>query len=459
MIAEKLPIWELHIQPTYAVCIPQRSGSSGTKSSARLENERNLLLNDHLGKISKKAARRLSNSVNWLVASARSKWIYDKTSGKRFSFKVNFVTLTLPANSQEISDHHFKSILLHNFINTCKAKFGMNNYVWKVEAQENGNIHAHFTTDTFIHWKDLRRVWNRILLKNGLIDTYQQKHSLLTFEEYCNLYNSNEKRSPDSMRKSYDYGSSTNWTDPNTTDVHAVWSVKDLAAYLCKYMSKSEEDRRNISGRLWGCSQSLSHKNKLVLELHGSHDQDLIEPFFHGSIKYTPIEGIDKLSGKPFRIGEMFFFKMNAWGSIIKGRTLDSYNEHRFNIRHSINAEPKKSIHSHEIEQPIHMTVVTPSAFFDSSSNQSNSLNYQYVNTKKSAFRSRAEKTNFYQNKRFREAINSFQKRFFHGADSGRNYFGPSVRNRSMAQAIHRNAGGFRFASRSILQRCFYTCY
>jgi hypothetical protein len=357
---ENLPIYDLHVKPTYAVRIPQRSPGRSGKSSRQKENEINLKDNSHSGKMSPKAIRRLSNAVNWLVASAATKTIFDKTTNKRYSFKINFVTLTLPTTDHDISDHHFKSKLLHNFINTCRYKFDLKNFVWKVEAQANGNIHAHFTTDTFIHWKDLRRVWNRILIKNGLMNHYQDKHSCMSFADYCQAYDPQGKRDPEQIRKAYDHGTATNWQDPNTTDVHAVWSVKDIAAYLAKYMGKAEEDRRTIKGRLWGCSYNLSDQNKLVLELHGYHDEDLVHDLYDQRIKWKPIEGIDKLSNKPFSIGDLFFFKIDHWGSVIKGRLLEKFNEHRFNIRHNIDVQALRSYHVAELEPPPALVAIMP---------------------------------------------------------------------------------------------------
>lgn len=351
-------IYELHVQPTYAVYIPQRDSGSYIRSEEQRKNERNLTDNQHQGKLSPKAVRRLCNSVNWLVASAKRKYIYDKSTNKRYSFKVNFVTLTLPTTEHNITDHFFKSKLLHNFINTCRYKFDMKNFVWKVEAQENGNIHAHFTTDTFIHWKDLRSTWNRILIKNGIMDSYTQKHASMSFDDYCHVYDPKSERNIEQMRKSFNHGQTTNWQDPNSTDVHAVWAVKDIAAYLAKYMSKTEDERRPIKGRIWGCSYNLSSQNKLVLELHGSEDQDLILSLCEQNIKFKPLENIDKLTGQPFRFGEIFFYKLSDWGSVIKGRLLEFYNQHRFNIRYNIDINAQKNIHVHDLSPPMVLQVI-----------------------------------------------------------------------------------------------------
>lgn len=346
------PIYDLFVNPTYAVCLPQRPRGRKAKTVEQILNEKNLKKNVHSGHMSPKAIRRLTNAINWLVASAPQKWVYDKTTKKRYNFRVNFVTLTLPTTNHGITDHQFKSDLLHNFINTCRYKFDMKNFVWKVETQANGNIHAHFTTDTFIHWKDLRSVWNRILEKKGIIEKYTNKHENLTFDEYCNLYNPENKKDIEQMRKSFAYGQSTNWKDPNSTDVHSVWNVKDLAAYLAKYMGKKEEDRRPITGRLWGCSYNLSQENKLVIELCGTDVNKYLEPLFNKSIKWKPIELISKLTNKAFTIGEIFFYGLNDWGTTIRGALLDKYNEHRFNIRHNIDTKALKSIIVHNVEPP-----------------------------------------------------------------------------------------------------------
>jgi hypothetical protein len=334
------PIFELHINPTYAVCIPQRSSRGGSKTAARILNEENLKDNSNKGTMSKKATRRITNAVNWLVASAKKKWVFDRFSNQRYTFKVNFITLTLPTLDHGISDHHFKSVLLHNFINTCRYKYDLKNYVWKVETQANGNIHAHFTTDTFIHWRDIRSVWNRILQKNGIIDHYQKKHQDLTFEEYTSLYDPTGIKEIESLRRAFTQGRDTSWCDPNSTDVHSVHKVKDIASYLAKYMGKSDDDRRKVKGRLWGCSTNLSETNKLIIELADTPDYKYLETLYNADVKYKPILSKPNAFGETFELGSLFLFKLADWGSKLKGKLLDKFNEHRFNIRYNINIEP-----------------------------------------------------------------------------------------------------------------------
>ena len=329
-------IYEMHINPTYSVVIPQRKYRGKRKSMLQKENEINLQSNLHKGVLSKKATQRLSNSVNWLVASAKNKRIYDKETGKKFSFKINFVTLTLPSIEHGCSDNDFKKILLHSFINACRYSFGLKNYVWKVETQSNGNIHAHFTTDVFMHWKELRKIWNRILSKNGYMSGYTKKHINLSFQDYKDLYLKDDQSNIENLIVSFKKGVECGWSNPNSTDVHAVHKVDDISAYLASYMSKKEKDKRPIKGRLWGCSSSLSHDNKLVIELLGFHDDDLLDALSVQGVHSKVIEGWDKVEKTTYRIGDLFFYKISDWGSKIKGRLLAIFREHCFNIRNGI---------------------------------------------------------------------------------------------------------------------------
>ena len=110
-------------------------------------------------------------------------------------------------------------------------------------------------------------------------------------------------------------------------------------------MTKNDTERRKIKGRLWGCSYNLSESNKLVIEIQDAQDAHFLEPLFNPEIQYKVIESISAVTRLPYRVGEIFLYKMSDWGRIIKGSLLAKYNEHRFNIRHNINVlAPKPAL-------------------------------------------------------------------------------------------------------------------
>lgn len=326
----------LYIRPTYIVAMPNFPRGGKRMTLLQRENLKNLERNKSGGKISKKARQRLNNSVNWLVSSAKKKWVWNKEKKKYFSFRLNFITLTLPGDVQEITDNNFKKVLLHNFINQCRYHYGLKNYIWKVEAQENGKIHAHFTTDTFMHWKGVRRIWNQILDKNGLLDLYRNKHRKMSKDEYIKTYSREKGVSTKDLIRRYKIGVAEGWSNPNTTDIHAVYKVRDIGAYLAKYMSKEEEDRRKITGRLWSCNYNLALARKLYVNLPSEMNAEIYTILESMKIKKADIwtEGADREKDVP--IGKIFFIKLNDMLKNYKNELTKLYREILFNLRYNI---------------------------------------------------------------------------------------------------------------------------
>lgn len=170
----------------------------------------------HDGKLSPNAARKLKQAIRWLSAAAEEKEVYEKKQKRKVKYKVSIATLTFADNMQD--DNRARK-LLSMWLDMAKHRFELYNYVWKAEPQERGAIHFHLILPIYIPWKELQFTWNRLLTKHG----YHQLNA-------------------------------------NSTDIHAVTNAKNLEAYLASYMTdeSKHEGRRQINGRLWGCSQALS---------------------------------------------------------------------------------------------------------------------------------------------------------------------------------------------------------
>lgn len=268
--------YSITIHPTYLHFQPIYMGGKSARSQAFIDNQKNLENNIQDGEMSKKARHRISNSINWMVLSAKSKRVWSKKAAKHFRFKVNFITLTLPVSQGNYSDKWIKKELFHAWMQYARVTWGVRNYIWKAETQDNGNIHFHITTDVFIHHKLLRHSWNRLLEKKGVMAGYISKHKAMSFEQYDTRYNPKDEYSPVGMLKRYVKGQNEGWSNPNSTDVRCVINVKNLAGYLAKYLAKDNPYRRRISGRLWGCNFELSEKRKVVYESAGVSDKELM---------------------------------------------------------------------------------------------------------------------------------------------------------------------------------------
>jgi hypothetical protein len=248
---------------------PKRKHLSGFNRPGNRSDEHGGLRSAYTGVITPYAKRKLKRAIQLMVASAETKEAPNWKTGGTFKFKVNFITLTLPAPQREVTDKDIKKHCLDNFIKRLKRKYKLNSYVWRAERQKNGNLHFHIITDTWIHYEKIRNDWNGCLAQYHFIDEFENKHG---------------------------------HRNPNSTDVHAVWKVKNLTQYFVKYMSKgadTAEDLYNIpfqrkkwhekllvkpgttykrvmtraenriDGKLWDCSVNLKVKQNCEVQLEG----------------------------------------------------------------------------------------------------------------------------------------------------------------------------------------------
>lgn len=224
--------------------------------------------------LSKSAAKRMKKAINWItyLSVPRQRKLHNGVIIPKFS--ISFVTLTLPSN-QLHSHKVIKSTCLNYFLTLIRKHCGVKNYVWKAELQANGNIHFHLTLDKFIHYMVIRKYWNKALQVLGYISSYQSKMQSMNYEDYKSFRLNDGTKNENVIKKAWNYGIKTNWTQPNTTDVHKVKDVDNLAAYMAKYLVKPlvnedsteacKKSAKTFEGRIWYCSQSLSRlKNAKV---------------------------------------------------------------------------------------------------------------------------------------------------------------------------------------------------
>lgn len=158
--------------------------------------------------LSKKAIQRLRIALELLGSAAQTKRIWWKDEQRYVSFKLSFITLTLPS-SQIHSDTEIVHKILKPFLRWWRDKNPSLLYVWKAETQDNGNLHFHLTTNAFIHWRTLRKKWNQCTNALGYIDRYGKP-------------------------------------DAPSSEIKAVKNVRDIAAYITAYITKKDLYKRPL---------------------------------------------------------------------------------------------------------------------------------------------------------------------------------------------------------------------
>lgn len=211
--------------------------NEGGRSQDNINSLSNLTRKKFKGKLGKKSKIAIERAVQALCIQTGWKSTYCKIQEKVVKYRVGFVTLTLPM-PQRHSDEEIKNVCLNDFLTKIRNNHSCKNYIWKAESQKNGRIHFHISIDKYIHYGVIRKYWIASLEKLGYITEYGITHK--------NFY-------------------------PPCTEIRSVRKVKNMGAYLAKYVSKSNV-YRPISGRLWACSYALSKYKFPTI--------DLLHPYF-----------------------------------------------------------------------------------------------------------------------------------------------------------------------------------
>lgn len=212
----------------------------------------------YTGKMTTGSKKRIDSAVDILLQRSPERIIYNPITKKRHPFTINFVTLTISAR-RNIGIREGYEKMLAPWLRKMK-RYGVKDYLWKAEYQERGQLHYHVTTNVFINWTIIRNEWNNLQRKNRYLDEYAKKHRHF---------------------------------DANSTDIHAVWKVNDIGAYLGKYLSKENEDNNPLikkeKGKVWDCSKELKQKRFSVIMSH-QQEIDVMRMIHDKQIKETRLE-------------------------------------------------------------------------------------------------------------------------------------------------------------------------
>jgi len=226
------------------------------RTEKQKENEKNLKRGGGFnGFVSEKTAREVTRRISNLIELA--------PRGKRV---VSFVTLTLPS-TQKHDDNFIKRHLLGDFIQVIQKKYRVKNYIWKAEAQKNGNIHFHIMCDSYLpnvarvtskRQGRINEIWNNICNRYGYLDTYKRDRL-------------NDYKRGKLTEAQIHWHKKFNFSVPNSTDVHPLKSKTKPESYINKYIAKPEKDRRLIDGRIIGCSDQLKEVENFTENENGTN--------------------------------------------------------------------------------------------------------------------------------------------------------------------------------------------
>ncbi|MFL0146661.1 rolling circle replication-associated protein, partial [Tenacibaculum maritimum] len=189
--------------------------------------------------------RKIRSAVENMVATILLNYDYSKKPHENDKY-LAFVTLTLPY-AQMHTDAVLRRSLI-KFIDNLRKTYGVEHYVWKAEAQKNGNIHFHLIIDKYINMDVIKRLWNKQLSKLGYIQKYAEKRRKEGFIYkpfyMCKGVKVKSRKSYEEQKKYFEYEKSIGFSSPYSTEIKSLKDVSDTSAYIMKYMDKLELDKR-----------------------------------------------------------------------------------------------------------------------------------------------------------------------------------------------------------------------
>jgi hypothetical protein len=288
----------LQVRP-YGLLVYQHKEFSKSWDNTRTYDRKEVI--GYTGVLTPYSKKKLKRSIGLMVASAKEKEAPNFKTGKTFKFKVNFITFTLPANQGDIPDKTIKRCL-DNWVKRAKRKHNLNSYVWRAERQKNGSLHFHMITDCWIHYRKIRDDWNDCLYETGLISKFKEKHG---------------------------------HSSPNSTDVHAIWRIKNLTSYFVKYMSKShKEGDKKIEGKVWDCSKNLKTRENCHTFFQGMAEEN----FNYLAAK----EDIDRIDDPLFTI---LFVPPEKWEAYICKELREKWQNYLQRIRNDTESDDTDPTH------------------------------------------------------------------------------------------------------------------
>lgn len=207
-----------------------------------------------------------------MVIGVKGRWMNNPITNRMFLHRFSFVTLTVSDISEPLDGKTAHRLLLAPFLDWMRKTKKVSTYIWKAERQYNGQIHYHITTPSFIHYKEIRKKWNELQDAAGIIDKYRAAQLAWHKDGFRLRTGKILKTWPaEAQLQAYKEGMATNWTNPNSTDVHKVYKVKDVAGYIIKEIAKACQNSQSIGGKVWDCSDNLANASYFSTAMNEPH--------------------------------------------------------------------------------------------------------------------------------------------------------------------------------------------
>jgi hypothetical protein len=223
--------------------------------------------NTYSGEFTLNAKKRLKKTIDTLLQITKPERKFHPFLKKIVTHQLSIITLTIPDDTL-IHPSTTHKLLLEPFIKWLRDTQNVKSYIWKLEYQKRGQIHYHITLPNMVHLNQIRDKWNYYLRINNLTLNYFQEHK---------------------------------HHNPNSTDIHKVYRIKNLQSYLEKEFIKSIQNQNPHGSytpleaasnkfKYWDCSLNLKSNKLYTTAIDNKEEQQIIDTLNNTNLKVTLIE-------------------------------------------------------------------------------------------------------------------------------------------------------------------------
>lgn len=242
-----------------------------------------------------------------------------------------FVTLTLPAD-QVHSDAEINRKCLQPFLIRLRRDYGIENYFWRAEAQENGRVHFHLLTDRYIPKRYLQLAWNMSVEALGYLTRYFQSTGSLTppstevhrITDRVRDKKTGAWRTVDPVDYLLDYVMDTPAPEPDDPNAPTESEKPKRLLGRIRHSDGSIETyvTRPITGRVWGMSDTLREIREPRAEATVGLVQALEEAKLAGTVRRVDLEHATMYFGP---VGLVISRSSEAAWRLVKGYYLNVF--------------------------------------------------------------------------------------------------------------------------------------
>jgi hypothetical protein len=201
------------------------------------------------GSMTKGAKKRIERAVDLLLMISPQQKVLNPITNKYNKFQLTFITLTISDDTKIYDGKFCNDNLLKPFLRWLREVKKVKSYLWKLELQERGQPHYHITTNEFIRFDEICNKWNLLQKELGMLNDFKSR-----FGHY----------------------------NPNSTDIHQVYKIQDIKAYLVKYLSKADKSGKKVNCKVWDCSENLKGKKYFEFDFDDLTNYNFID-FYNNS--------------------------------------------------------------------------------------------------------------------------------------------------------------------------------